>query len=85
MVHSVAPLANGPYKCGFVVILFKVDDHVVKYQTTPNPMQSDLKVPLVLNWVPKFFERLEVLKKRNLNCGENTDGETNAVSPECEI
>jgi hypothetical protein len=26
-----------------------------------------------------------LLKKRNLNCGENTDGKTNAVSPECEI
>jgi hypothetical protein len=26
-----------------------------------------------------------LVKKRNLNCGENTDRKTNAVSPECEI
>jgi hypothetical protein len=27
----------------------------------------------------------EAVKKRNLNCGENTNGKMNAVSPECEI
>ncbi|KAG2029430.1 hypothetical protein BDR03DRAFT_1018405 [Suillus americanus] len=49
MVHSVVPLANGPYECGFVANLFEANDYIMKDQTTPNPMQSDLKVPLILN------------------------------------
>jgi hypothetical protein len=39
-------------------------------------------------WVVSQLEMMErvlnTVKKRNLNCGENTDRKTNAVSPECE-
>ena len=33
----------------------------------------------------ELLPRLLSLKMRNLNCGENTDGKMNTVSPECEI
>jgi hypothetical protein len=34
---------------------------------------------------PRAVTRWSSVKKRNLNCGENTDRKTNTVSPEYEI
>jgi hypothetical protein len=42
-----------------VVLCLKADDHIVEYQATPDPVESDLKVPLILHWVTKIFEGLE--------------------------
>jgi hypothetical protein len=41
------------------IVFFKVNDYVMKDDATHHPVEMELKLVIILQWVPKLLERLE--------------------------